>query len=992
VTGASIACTGTHEITQDDLDAGSVANTATTSALDPKDQPVSATGSTTVGGAQAPHLSLTKTVAETTYAQAGEALHYTLTATNDGNATLTNAGITDPLLPTLSCTPTQPATLIVGESLVCTGTYAVTQNDVDAGSVANTATANATDPGSGPVSATASATASGAQSPHLAVTKSVAEPVYSAVGDTLHYTITVTNDGNATLTSVSVADPLLPVLDCTPSAPATLAVNAAMACTGTYTVVQADLDAGSIANTATASGTGPGNQPVSGTATATVNATVQGHLSVTKTVTETSFAAAGDALHYTITATNDGNATLHGVAITDPLIATLQCTPAQPATLAPTETLTCTGTYAATQADVDAGSLDNTATAAGKDPADHDVTATGSATVAAARAPHLGLAKTAAETNYTAPGDAIHYTLTATNDGNVTLTAVSIADPLLATLQCTPSGPTTLAPGATLTCTGAYTVTAKNVTDRAIDNTATATGTDPTRTPVTATATKSIPAADAPHLSLTKTPSAATYDHPGEAVTYTLTATNDGNTALTGVTIADPKLAALSCTPQQPADLAIGATLTCTGAHTVTSADMTSGAIVNDATASGSDPAGGTVAAAASATVSAAQAPHLTITKSVAEPTFSGAGDTLHYTITARNDGNVTLTDVAVSDPRLPHLVCSPAAPATLGVGDTMTCTGTYTVTAADVAAGRVDNTATVTGRAGNVVVAPPPASASAIADPDPHLTIRKTVAEHDYSSVGEVLHYTITVTNDGTVPAHDVTVSDPLVPALACTPKQPATLGVGETMTCTGTHTVTQADLDRGSVTNIATVVGKDPSDGALSGTDGVTVHDPAKPDPQIHVEKTSDAHRLPAGGGFVTYTYVVTNPGNVPLTNVRVSDNKCAPAVFVGGDDGDAILQPGEAWTFTCTQRLTSTTTNIATVSAEAGAVVAQDTDAVTVAVAAANNATTPQITLPPTDVRGGADDGRGAGNGSALLLAPALLGLAAGLFVVTRRRRRA
>ncbi|MEZ4663484.1 MAG: hypothetical protein R2911_38570 [Caldilineaceae bacterium] len=40
-------------------------------------------------------------------------------------------------------------------------------------------------------------------------------------------------------------------------------------------------------------------------------------------------------LHYTLTALNDGNGTLTGVAISDPKLGTLTCNPAQPATLAP---------------------------------------------------------------------------------------------------------------------------------------------------------------------------------------------------------------------------------------------------------------------------------------------------------------------------------------------------------------------------------------------------------------------------------------------------------------------------------------------------------------------------------------------------------------------------------------------------------------------------------------------------------------------------------
>ena len=71
----------------------------------------------------------------------------------------------------------------------------------------------------------------------------------------------------------------------------------------------------------------------------------------------------GDEVDYTLTATNAGNVTLTGVTIVDPKLGTLVCTPPQPATLAPGAQLVCTGSYTLTQADLNAGHVDNTATA-----------------------------------------------------------------------------------------------------------------------------------------------------------------------------------------------------------------------------------------------------------------------------------------------------------------------------------------------------------------------------------------------------------------------------------------------------------------------------------------------------------------------------------------------------------------------------------------------------------------------------------------------------
>lgn len=82
------------------------------------------------------------------------------------------------------------------------------------------------------------------------------------------------------------------------------------------------------------------------------------------------------------------------------------------------------------------------------------------------------------------------------------------------------------------------------------------------------------------------------------------------------------------------------------------------------------------------------------------------------------------------------------------------------------------------------------------------------------------------------------------------------------------------------------------------------------------IHIAKTAVPLTLPAGGGSVTYTYAVTNPGTVPLAGITVLDDKCAPVTFAGGDtNSNTALDVGETWTYTCTMTVTAATTNTAT-----------------------------------------------------------------------------
>ena len=76
-------------------------------------------------------------------------------------------------------------------------------------------------------------------------------------------TFTVTNTGNVTLTNVTVTDPLITVTG-TPIASLAPGASDAATFTGTYTLTQADIDAGTLTNTATATGTF-NNTPYTGT-------------------------------------------------------------------------------------------------------------------------------------------------------------------------------------------------------------------------------------------------------------------------------------------------------------------------------------------------------------------------------------------------------------------------------------------------------------------------------------------------------------------------------------------------------------------------------------------------------------------------------------------------------------------------------------------------------------------------------------------------------
>jgi len=211
-------------------------------------------------------LTLTKT-ADTAELVAGRTITYTLTATNTGNATLTDVSIDEVAfdgagpMSSLSCRPGQPATLAPGERLVCTTTYTVTQRDVDAGQVVNTARARGNPPPGvvPPASPTDSVTVRSAPAPGVEFDKRVSrigDVNGNGVvdrGDEIHFAFRVRNTGNVTLTDIRVEDDLLAGAGVGVACPTTsLAPGRAMTCRSDapYMVTAADVRRGVVVNSA----------------------------------------------------------------------------------------------------------------------------------------------------------------------------------------------------------------------------------------------------------------------------------------------------------------------------------------------------------------------------------------------------------------------------------------------------------------------------------------------------------------------------------------------------------------------------------------------------------------------------------------------------------------------------------------------------------------------------------------------------------------------
>ena len=837
-------------------------------------------------------LELDKQADVATYANVGDEIQYSFVLSNNGAVTLTNVQVNDPMLGGL--VPCSPSTLLPGEAANCGPvTYVVTQADIDAGQITNVAQGSGLDPDDEPLFALDSAIVTGpAQEPGLEVEKLLTDspdPIFA--GDLLEFTISATNTGNITLTDVVVTDPLLDPDSITCP---TLAPGDSCVLIGTYEVNQADINAGEFINLASAEApdpTDPGGPPLTDDDEVTTPLPAVPDIVLDKVISAGSpFSQVNDQIDYSLTATNTGNVPLENVIINDPDIASLSCVPAQPATLAPGETLVCTGSYNVDQDDIDAGFFTNVGTVDGSGPAGQPVSDTDDATAdGPAAAPGIEVAKELTDApDPIVDGSVLTYTVTATNTGNVTLTDVVVSDDLIdpSSITC-PS----VAPGDTCVLTGTYTVDQDDIDAGQIVNTGSVEAPDPTDPggpPLTDDDDVTTPINQGPAIELVKElTDAPTPIVDGSVLTYTVTATNTGNVTLTNVVVTDNLIdpSSITCPSVAPGDTCI-----LTGTYTVDQDDIDAGQIVNIGAVEApdpTDPGGPPLSDDDEVTTPINQGPAIELVKELTDaPTPIVDGSVLTYTVTATNTGNVTLTDVVVSDDLIDPstITCPSVAP-----GDTCVLTGTYTVDQDDIDAGQIVNTGSVE--------APDPTDpgGAPLSDDDevttpvdqaPGIELVKTITDgNPFANVGDLIEYELTATNTGDVTLFNVNIADPGATINSCTPDQPLDLAPGESLTCLASYEVMQSDINAGSYSNTATVTAVDPNDEPVSDSDTAVADGPAG-SPGLSLVKVLDEPASDIVAGTVlTYTITATNTGNVTLTDVLVEDDLITP---------DSILCP--------------------------------------------------------------------------------------------------
>lgn len=279
-------------------------------------------------------------------------------------------------------------------------------------------------------------------------------------------------------------------------------------------------------------------------------------------------------------------------------------------------------------------------------------------------------------------------------------------------------------------------------------------------------------------------------------------------------------------------------------------------------------------------------------------------GETIEYTITVTNDGNLTISNVVVTDQKTGatfdandaytvgtdadgHSIAT--LKAALAPKASVTLTAKYIVTEADILAGSVENSATAAGKdpSGNDPEVTPGTTTDKTETKKTELTVTKTDSKDEgyQYKLGEKITYEITVKNTGNQTITDIVVTDDLAGAtiiagMGYTVEENkavvGTLAPNASVTVNAEYTVTEADILAGSVINSATAKGssEDPDKPEPDGT-GETEDDTEEPNAHFSLEKKLT--NLPNKGYFTVgetaeFNVVVTNDGNVTLNNVNV------------------------------------------------------------------------------------------------------------------------
>jgi uncharacterized repeat protein (TIGR01451 family) len=291
---------------------------------------------------------------------AGSDISYTITVENTGNEPLVGVTVNDTLLGDITgdfdFDFSNP--FPVGETATANVTYSPQPGDPDP--LVNTVTASGTGEDSETEATDVASCVTDILNPSIDVTKSCTPLAH--VGDTVTYTITVTNDGDEDLTNVTVVDTILG--DLSAAFADDLAVGASESHDFDHVVQAGDPDP--LINEVTATGLGVQSETLVDDTAECVTDIIHPGIQIVKTVDE-DLVPVGTTVTYTYVVTNTGDTTLYDVSVDDDVMGHIGDIPI----LEPGQSVTLTADFV-----VGEDPVTNVATASGEDVLGHSVSAT----------------------------------------------------------------------------------------------------------------------------------------------------------------------------------------------------------------------------------------------------------------------------------------------------------------------------------------------------------------------------------------------------------------------------------------------------------------------------------------------------------------------------------------------------------------------------------------------------------------------------------------
>ncbi|MBL1407709.1 DUF7507 domain-containing protein, partial [Sphingobacterium faecale] len=891
----------------------------------------------------------------------GEVVTYTFVVHNTGSVTLGNVTVADKtfngsgtisgLSTPVASSGSSATALLPGGTLTYTATYTVEQGDLNRGNISNQAEATGVFNNvsykdlSGTALDNDSPTAIAiCQNGSISLVKNHNLQGNSncyelTAGSEVTYSFAVTNTGNVTLKDIILTDAMLDAAIVQNNNP--LAPGETRNYTAVYVVKQTDVEAGFISNTATVTSktlTDQDVSDVSGTDASNDNPTVisicrDGAIAIVKSHNLQGDGNCyglekGSTIVYTLHVSNVGNTSLTNVVVNDPLGAAVYQggDNNSDGKLDINEVWTYQVEYVVTPVDIDNGQVVNQATVTAIDAANKRVSDVSGSTVSSneptvisiCREAKIKLVKTHnlekdGDCYGVNVGDIVTYTFTVTNEGNVTLSDINLVDAMLGLTGLT-QDVSPLAAGNSRTYIATYKVTQADVDAGFIRNSAKVTAVDPAQKAVQDISGTNINNDEPTIIAICRDAGVSivkshnlqgTGDchalQVGDKITYTFTVKNTGNVSLNDVSVTDllPGIGTISS--DEDGSLLPGKTRVFKATYSVTQADINRGSITNRAGVTAKTPEGnitgavrGMVVADDEVIISICQTGKVAITKTVNKAEVSKVGEELTYTITVTNTGNIDLEEVTVED-----VMLALNDVIDLKVGEVKNYQLKYTVTYNDLLKASIDNVASATLKTKEKVVD----QTSTNVKFKPEIDIVKSADKSVITFLGELVEYTIEVTNTGTVDLVGVVVTDPMFPSFT---GAAGNLAVGESKKFELTYESVLADIIRGEIRNTAHV------EGTVGGAMKMRSFNPVTGVIEklsnevlvkvlfsnvLEVTKDADKTEINKEGEVITYTIKVANRGNYDLTDVVVKDPLTGMIESVGD------LNVGKERTFTTT-----------------------------------------------------------------------------------------